>query len=113
MRIKKFDYQKVFDSYKENAELTQVDILHVYDTKKECIKKNDGYHDARHFILWGFNTVTMEKVDLGRHDGIRNMSDVSFYGVSVYADGSFMIKLKELVSVFNIQCLMLENIKIV
>ena len=111
MRVKKFDYKEVFDKYTENLKLIQIDILHLYDTKKECLRKNDGFQDVRHFSLWGFNTMTMEKVNLGKHDGIINMSDVNFHSVKVYADGSFMIKMKQLVSISNVQCLMLENIK--
>lgn len=71
----KYNVQEVFDRYKENENLTEADIFHLYDTGEECIKNNTGYHDSRHFRLVGFNTETMEKCELGRHDGLESFSD--------------------------------------
>jgi len=92
--IKKHDAQEVFDRYKENKTLMEFDIFHLYDTGEECIKDNSGYHDSRHFRLVGFNTETMEKCELGRHDGLESFSDdLCIRLVRVYSDGSFFIRL--------------------
>jgi len=78
IKMDKYNVQEVFDRYKENENLKEADIFHLYDTGEECIKDNTGYHDSRHFILVGFNTKTMEKCELGRHDGLESFSDNLF-----------------------------------
>lgn len=90
----KYDTKQIFDKYKTVDRLTHADIFHLYDTGKECKPDNSGYHDSRHFTLWIFNTCTMEKCDMGRHDGIsayEQSCDLSM--ARVYADGSFMLRL--------------------
>jgi hypothetical protein len=92
---RKYNVQEIFDRYKENPYLTHADIFHLYDTGEECYVNNTGYHDSRIFNLIVFNTVTMEKRNLGQHDGITAdiMSIIPLKMIRVYADGSFFISL--------------------
>ena len=62
--------EEVFEKYTHVEYLKYADIFHLYDTGKNCVDDNSGYHDARHFKLLAFNTNTMQKCDLGQHDGI-------------------------------------------
>ena len=94
--MKKYDVNKTFNSYKENKQLESANIFHLYDTGKECMIDNSGYHDSRHFKLVVFNTQTMEKRDLGTHDGIQDLSNNAVLDkIRVYADGSFIVTLKQ------------------
>lgn len=103
-----YDVAKIFNSYKENEQLEAADIFHIYDTGKECIVDNSGYHDSRHFRLVVFNTQTVEKCDLGIHDGIQNLSNnVALDKIRVYADGSFIVVLKQPVKLSIHQSIML------
>ena len=97
MMPRKYNVQEIFDRYKENPYLTHADIFHLYDTGEECYVNNTGYHDSRIFNLIVFNTVTMEKRDLGQHDGITAdiMSVIPLKMIRVYADGSFMIRIEK------------------
>lgn len=108
-RMEKYNVQKVFDRYKENENLKEADIFHLYDTGEECLKDNTGYHDSRHFRLVGFNTQTMEKCELGRHDGLESFSDnLCIRKIRVYADGSFFISLSRPAKLHLFQCVSLD-----
>lgn len=108
-KMDKYNVQKVFDRYKENENLKEADIFHLYDTGEECIKDNTGYHDSRHFKLIGFNTKTMEKCELGRHDGLESFSDnLCIRKIRVYADGSFFISLSRPAKLHLFQCVSLS-----
>ena len=90
-----YDVNKIFNCYKENEQLEAANIFHIYDTGEECAVDNSGYHDSRHFRLVVFNTQTLEKRDLGLHDGIQNLSNNTILDkIRVYADGSFIVVLK-------------------
>jgi hypothetical protein len=91
-KSKKYDYEEVFSRYTENPNLETANIFHLYDTKKQCAVKGDGYRDSRIFNCVAYNTETMEKVNLGEHDGIDLLS-VDVLSVRIFADGSTMIKL--------------------
>lgn len=107
--MKRFNVEEVFSRYKDNPNLTEADIFHLYDTGEECIKDNSGFHDSRHFELVIFNTETMEKKHCGRHDGITNVSDsLSFRIIRIFADGSFFIRLNGLSKVSLLQDIMLS-----
>ena len=109
IKMDKYNVQEVFDRYKENENLTEADIFHLYDTGEECIKNNTGYHDSRHFRLVGFNTKTMEKCELGRHDGLESFShNLCVRKVRVYADGSFFISLSRPAKLHLFQCVSLD-----
>jgi len=97
---KSFDYQAVYSMYTNDETLSQFDVLHLYDTKKECYKDNSGFHDSRHFNVIGFLRSTRKKKDLGRHDEI-NMYEASkpISRIRIFADGSTMIIFKEPISV--------------
>jgi len=102
----KFDTQKVFDKYVENDRLNEADIFHLYDTQEECFADNSGYHDSRHFELWGYNSETMEKAYLGRHDGILNTNNSNVVTmIRVYADGSVFVRFKSVVRFISGQCI--------
>lgn len=106
--MEKYNVQEVFNMYKENENLSEADIFHLYDTSEECLKDNSGYHDSRHFILVGFNTKTMEKCDLGRHDGLESFSNnLCIRKIRVYADGSFFISLSRPAKIDLFQCVSL------
>lgn len=102
--MKNFNTKEVFNRYTENKDLKEANIFHLYDTGKECIKDNSGYCDARHFDLIAFNTRTLEKRNLGRHDSINSFgASVPFDMARVYADGSFFIRFSRNVKIDNNQ----------
>lgn len=79
------------DKYEVNNSLQEFDVLHMYPGE---LAYPGGYHDARWFKLWGFNTMTMEKKDLGRHDGMIALNyAVPIQASGIYADGSTYINL--------------------
>ena len=98
--MEKHNAKEVFDRYEETKDLKEADIFHLYDTGKECIVDNSGYHDSRHFELIAFNTETMQKRNCGTHDGISSYhSDIPVRMLRVYSDGSFFIKLGRLAEI--------------
>ena len=104
-----YNVNEVFDRYTNNENLKEANIFHLYDTGEKCIENNSGYHDSRHFNLIAFNTETMEKCNLGRHDGIENINNnLSIDILRVYADGSFFVRLKSLAKISNFQCVTLS-----
>ena len=87
------------NKYKENDELNLFNIFHLYP--KEIAYPN-GFYDCRFFELVGFNTDTMEKRNLGRHDGIDFAYDkCSISKAQVFADGAFLIQMSHLVEMFS------------
>jgi len=102
----KFNVKEVFDRYSYNAKLEEADIFHLYDTGEECAKDNSGYKDSRFFELVIFNTITMEKRNCGRHDGITSLSFLNPAKLvmgRVFADGSFLIRLQRPVKIDLLQ----------
>ena len=87
---------KILDKYDENKTLHHFDLFHLYP--KELAYPN-GYYDSRFFELIGFNTVTMEKRNLGRHDAMNfaDLGDSIIRVAHIFADGSFVIGFKHLV----------------
>jgi hypothetical protein len=105
----KFNVSEVFNRYKEDTKLLEANIFHLYDTKKECIKDNSGYHDSRHFRLVAFNSESMTKRELGRHDGLHSFSnDLCIRKIRIYADGSFFISLSRPAKIELFQCVSLR-----
>lgn len=111
--MKHYDYQAVFDSYKDTPNLSVADIFHLYDTGKECFHDNSGYQDARHMRVVAFNSETMQKCDLGIHDGIITTvkEEAKLFLIRMYADGSTLIRLKEPVDFSNNQAIHLYPTK--
>ena len=103
-----YNTEEVFSRYKENQKLTHADIFHLYDTGEECYKNNSGYHDSRHFELIAFNSNTMQKRNLGRHDGIIHYGETPMLSSRIYADGSFFIRMKKPLEIHNFQCVELR-----
>ena len=102
----KYDYEEVFSRYTENKELKEIHILHLYDTKKQCAVKGDGYVDSRHFKCIAYNYETLEKRDLGIHDGV-DLVGAEVLFVRIFADGSTMIKLASPHTFWNTQSITL------
>lgn len=104
-----FNVQAIFDRYTENPKLKKADIFHLYDTGEECIKDDSGMHDSRHFMCIAFNSLTQEKVDLGKHDGIDTLENEGspLKLARVYADGSFLIRFMKPVHILRGQLLLL------
>lgn len=96
-KVKEF-IDKTLSVYIENESLELFDILHLYDTGKYGIVKDDGYHDAKHFDLVGYNIELKQFRKLGRHDAIqlnsRHSVDCPIDSVRIFLDGSTLIKFK-------------------
>ena len=87
------DRIKVLDAYTENPNLDKFDILHLYPQE---IAYPNGYFDSRFFILLGFNTLTREKRNLGKHDGLDFWEECPNIDMArVFCDKSFLIRLRE------------------
>ena len=84
----------VLSDYKENNQLEQFDILHLYP--KEIAYPN-GYYDSRFFELVGFNTVNLEKRNLGRHDKVDFDGGCNVRMASVFADGAYLLRFNHFV----------------
>lgn len=103
-------WKAILDSYIEDNTLLEADIFHLYDTKRRCYVKNDGYWTSRHFILWIFNSETKTKRNLGQHDGVKVIDNIAINSFHVFTDGSFVVQLKQLTKVDNFQCVYLNKI---
>jgi len=97
------------DTYKIDETLDSFHIFHMYPQR---LAYPTGYVDSRYFILWGFNTDSMKKRNLGQHDALDLWEDsnddmiVVSAKVSVaqiFADGSTLIKFRNKVRIFNNQ----------
>jgi hypothetical protein len=105
----KFNVSELFNRYKEDTKLSEADIFHLYDTGEECMKDDSGYHDSRHFRLVAFNTESMTKRELGKHDGLHSFSnDLCIRKIRVFADGSFFISLSRPAKLEIFQCVSLR-----
>ena len=91
----------VLSEYTENNNLKECDIMHLYPGN---IAFPDGYYDSRLFELVCYNSVTMEKRNLGNHDGIDTFG-TEVIGVRIFADGSTMVKFKRPVLVVDSKCI--------
>ena len=80
----------ILNKYTENDKLYQADIFHFYPKE---LAFPDGFYDARFFELIAFNTKTMKKRNLGKHDGVGYAKGTEIDMASVFADGSFIVKL--------------------
>lgn len=89
----------VLNKYTVDVNLSTFNILHLYPEKKPAYP--NGYYDSRFFQLWGFNTETMSKLDLGRHDGLSMYSPdyPKVIIIQIFADGSTLVKFAHKVSV--------------
>ena len=85
----------ILNTYKENTELKTFNILQLYS--KELAYPN-GYYDSRFFDLIVFNTVKMEKCNLGRHDAIDFKNCIIAYS-SIFADGAFLIRTANMITI--------------
>jgi hypothetical protein len=98
------------NKYKENDNLNLFNIFHLYPKK---IAYPNGFYDCRFFELVAFNTETMEKRNLGRHDGVDfPYGNCAISKAQVFADGAFLIQMAYLVEMFsNTQLIVFGRIK--
>lgn len=84
----------ILNTYEEVNTLNTVDLIHLYDTGRVCIDDDSGYHDSRHFTLWGFNVELKQKTNLGIHDAVSFVEGNLVLFVRIFLDGSTLIKFK-------------------
>src|SRR3990167_8394709 len=84
----------LLEHYTETEELNRFDIFHLYSGK---LAYPDGYYDTRFFELVGFNSKTMQKRELGRHDAIDFNDGVIIERACIFADGATLLKFSGLV----------------
>lgn len=99
--MEKYNIEKVFNRYVEVEALDKADIFHLYDTGRECKIDNSGYWDSRHFRLMIFNTKTMEKCDMGIHDGLSIEDGVQLKLTRIFADGSTLLRFSKPANIIN------------
>lgn len=100
------------NKYKVVKELNSFNILHMYDTKRDCINDMNGFYDSRYFRVWCFNTNTFEKCNMGIHDGIDIIDDnINIHIIKIFLDGATLIKFREFVSCINTQALLIVKIR--
>ena len=80
-------------SYKENDELIEFDIFHLYPKE---LAFPYGFNDSKFFELVGFNTEKHQKKWIGKKDGVDfyscNNIDIDF--LRIFADGSTLVRFK-------------------
>lgn len=89
----------VLEMYTESDALIEFHILHLYP---EGISFPNGYYDSRFFNLIGFNTATMQKRNLGRHDGINFEGMIEINSTRIFADGSTLLKFRKPIYISSI-----------
>lgn len=62
----------------------------------------NGFYDSQMFECIGFNTEKMEKRNLGRHDRIDWWEDCVLDKTQVYADGAYLVKVRNFVETVGI-----------
>lgn len=82
----------ILSTYEEESELETIDLLHLYDTGRCCVDDDSGYHDSRHFMLWGFNVNQKKKINLGIHDAVSFGEGDFVKFVRIFVDGSTLIR---------------------
>ena len=88
---------EILDKYQVDDTLKAFDILHLYPGE---LAYPDGYQDSRFFNLVGFNTKTMKRRGLGRHDSLDFWNRVySVKRIKIFADGSTMVEMENPVEV--------------
>ena len=90
MKYKK-EISAIYKKYKNNPDLTTANIFHMYAIKEYGLDNNGlvGFHDSQIFKVTAFNYKTMEKIDLGEHDGIHCYEKPD--KVRLFLDGSTMV----------------------
>jgi hypothetical protein len=97
----------ILNIYLEDQSLELFHIIHMYPGK---LAYPTGYVDSRYFTLWGFNTDSMKKRNLGRHDGLDLWEDgdgvisAKIASIQIFADGSTCIRFRHPVYIYLEQC---------
>lgn len=94
------EYIDILDEYEINDNLKEFDIFHMYPRE---IAYPEGYYDSRFFDLIGYNTETMQKCSLGKHDSMVFGGNTKIRSVKIFMDGSTMIRMKEICIGLNLQ----------
>ena len=89
----------IIGGYTECRELNRFNIFHLYPKE---LAYPDGYLDSRFFECVGFNTETMQKRNLGRHDAIDFREGCSVSKAQVFADGAYLLKTQGFVETVGI-----------
>ncbi|HEY8365049.1 MAG TPA: hypothetical protein VIK84_05705 [Haloplasmataceae bacterium] len=92
------DKINVLNKYTIDKNLSEFDIFHLYPENKPAYP--NGFYDSRFFELWGFNTKTMTKSNLGRHDGIISyFNPMPIKMIRIFADGSTFIRFTKVITI--------------
>lgn len=86
----------VLNQYEWDENLESFNIIHLYPLD---IAFPDGYYDARKFRLIAFNIKTMTKKDFDIHDAVFYHDNILIDRSTIFADGSTLIKFKEMATV--------------
>lgn len=86
------------NQYAVDENLKEFDILHMYLGK---LAYPNGYYDSRFFDLIGYNSVSMTKRNLGKHDGLTatHRCSAKIDIVRIFVDGSTLIRFKSPIAV--------------
>lgn len=87
----------VLNSYTWDNAMRTFNIFHLYP---KGLAYPDGLYDSQWFECIGFNTTSMTKKNLGKHDQM-NFEGKKPMFVRVYADGSFLISFNEAINVMS------------
>lgn len=91
----------ILKKYKENPELNEFDIIHMYP---DGLAYPNGFYDCQFFNVVGFNWDKMEKRCLGRHDRVNPVEGVVVKYIGIFADGSTWVRFEQPVKImFNTQ----------
>lgn len=92
------EYINFLSEYKENPELTEGDIIHMYPKK---LAYPNGYYDSRYFDLVLYHQKLMQFRKLENRDGITmNHSNPPTVNIMrIFCDGSTLIRFREIVTI--------------
>ena len=90
------------EKYKENNNLETFDCFHLYPGE---LTRDNGYDDSRFFTLWGYNEDTVERRNIGKHDGMFAIEEnIPIKMLRIYCDGSTFVRFYNKVRVDDGQC---------
>jgi hypothetical protein len=97
----------LLNSYEEVKDDIKCNLFHLRPNGDLCCL-TDGYNDAQWFELTGYNTQTMQRVNLGRHDGL-SVDRVNVLSVRIMRNGETMIQVSKPVKILDVQDAVLLN----
>ena len=93
--------QMLLKSYEEVKGDIKCDLFHLRPNGDICCL-TDGYNDAQWFELTGYNTQTMQRANLGRHDGL-SVDRVKVLSVRIMRNGETLVKVSKPVKILDMQ----------